>query len=52
MGNYDAALMHAQAEAGALEKHEMSMIVGRPALADCRRAVVAIKHHSAIQKRE
>lgn len=50
LDDYDAALMHARAAAGILEALEMSMFFGRPALADGRRAVVAIERHIAIQR--
>lgn len=51
MDEYDAALTHVRAAAEALETREMSMLLGRPALADCRRAILAIERHIAIQNR-
>jgi hypothetical protein len=47
---YDAALTHVRAAAEVFEEID-DMLLGPPALADCRRAIVAIERHIAIQQK-
>lgn len=52
LDQYESALIHVQAAASALEKRERSLLFGRPVLANCRRAIVGIERHIAIQNRK
>ncbi len=51
LDQYEAALAHLDAATSVLEKREPNTMFGRPAIADCRRAIVAIERHVAIQDR-
>lgn len=48
---YEAALAQVRDAAVALDKPEICLFMGPPALRDCRRAIVAIERHLAIQNR-
>jgi len=49
LDQYEVALTQVQGAADELERREPAMMFSRPALAGCRRAIVAVERHIAIQ---